>query len=419
MAPPPHSVAAVELVSTGSELLSGRTVNRHAQVLGDRLSLIGLRLVRDTTVPDDRASIEEAVRSALRRVDLVVVSGGLGPTSDDVTRDALAAVFGARLVMDEGAHENIRARYARAGRAMNPSVERHALVLDCAAALPNSAGLAPGERIERDGKTVFLLPGPPREFLAVLTDHVIPWFSAHLKSVERPAVRLFEVCGLGESDIVTRLVPDGFPAPGVDVAYCAAPGRVEIRLSAPPTALDGLAASADSIRQKLGSHVFAEERVEMEEVIGRLLRDKKETVATAESCTGGLIGHRLTNVSGSSEYYLGGVVAYSNAAKIRDLGVISDALAAQGAVSAEVARQMAVGTRARFGADFGLSTTGIAGPTGGTSEKPVGLTYYAVADSAGCAVREHRFAGSRAVIKEWSSQMALDFLRRRLLGLGA
>jgi nicotinamide-nucleotide amidase len=314
--------------------------------------------------------------------------------------------------MNEPTRDNIRARMARAGRKLNPSLERHALVLDGAAVLPNSAGLAPGELIERDGKAVFLLPGPPREFLAILDEHVVPWLSRHVDA-DRPAVQLFEVCGMGESDIVTLLEPVGFP-PAVDVAYCARPGLVEIRLS---SATAPLGSVAQMIRAKLGAHIYAEERIGIEVAVGRLLAGRKATLATAESCTGGLIGHRLTNVSGSSAYFLGGIVAYANESKVRDLGVRPEDLAEHGAVSEAVARQMAEGVRRQFESDFGLGITGIAGPTGGTADKPVGLTFIAVADAKGCVVRNRQFIGNRDVVKESSSELALDLLRRRILGL--
>lgn len=417
-------ISSVELVTTGAELLSGRTVNRHAQTLGDALAPLGLRLVRDTTVPDDRTAIEDAIRGALARVDLVIVSGGLGPTSDDVTRDVLCAITGQTLVMNEEARVRIANRYARGGRALNPFVERHALVLSEAAVLQNSAGLAPGERIEIPGgqrtedgrqKTVFLLPGPPREFLSVLTEHVLPWLREHA-AVTPPDLRIFQVCGIGESDIVTRLTPLGFPPPGLDdVAYCAQPGRVEIRLSAPPAAAAALESAVRMVRDGLGDHIFAEERIDLPAVVARRLGERKATLATAESCTGGLIGHRLTNLSGSSAWYLGGVVSYANESKVRELGVPAATISQHGAVSEETARAMAEGVRSRFGSDFGLAVTGIAGPTGGTPEKPVGMVWLAVADAGGTTSQAHRWNGSREVNKEWAAQYALDLLRRRLL----
>ena len=408
---------AVELVSTGSELLSGRTLNRHAQVLGDHLHELGLKLLRDTTVPDDIDLIQEAIESALRRVDIVLVSGGLGPTSDDVTREAIAKMLGRTIVMDEPSVEALRQRFRRMGRAVTEQGERQARVVEGAAALSNSVGAAPGERIELDKKVIFVLPGPPREFLAVLEEHVIPWLKKNLDPIAKPAERMFLVCGLGESDIVLRFETAGFPPDGLDVAYSAAPGRVEIRIAAPPEKGKLVEDSGSEIRRLLGDNIFSEQPLEMEEVIGRLLVQQKATLATAESCTGGLIGHRVTTVSGSSNYYLGGVIAYSNDVKIRELGVSGETLKQFGAVSEAVAREMAVGVRQRCESDFGLAVTGIAGPTGGTPEKPVGLVFIALADRHTSWVKRIQFPGTRPWIKEWASQMALDLLRRRLIGV--
>lgn len=405
----------VELISTGTELLDGRVVNAHAQVLARRLETIGFRLVRDTTVPDDLPAIREAVRDALGRVDFVFVSGGLGPTSDDLTRDAVAEVAGAGLVMHEPSREAIRARYARTKRALNDAVERHALVVEGAVVFLNPVGLAPGEELDAGGRRIFLLPGPPHEFAAVLDEHVLPRLE-QLGVGRAPDVRVFQICGIGESDIVSR-AGEGFPGPGVEAAYCANIGRIEVRLTAAPGARAELERAAAALRERLGAHIYAEAETTLEDVIGGLCRERRARLAVAESCTGGLIAHRLTNVSGSSAYFLGGVVAYANDVKVRELGVDGALLARVGAVSDEVARAMAEGVRLRFGADVGLAVTGIAGPTGGSADKPVGLVHIAVADAAGTIAREHRFAGTRVIIKEWSALAALDVLRRRLAGV--
>ena len=220
----------VELVTTGTELLIGRTVNRHAFVLGDRLRAIGLNLVRDTTVCDDNSAIHEAIQSALVRADVVFVSGGLGPTSDDITRDVLAAFLGRKIVCDPGALEAMTARYQKLGRVVTEQARRQALVIEGACVLSNSVGMAPGERIELGDKVLFLLPGPPREFLAILEQHVLPWLRETAGGAP-VAERLFLLCGIGESDIANRLEKAGFNPAGVEIAYCAAPGRIEVRLT--------------------------------------------------------------------------------------------------------------------------------------------------------------------------------------------
>lgn len=406
----------VELVSTGLELLTGRTVNTHAHTLARQLAPLGLRLLRDTTVPDDREVIRQAVAEALQRVNLVVVSGGLGPTSDDLTREAVADLAGVGLVMHEPSRQAIRDRYARVGRVLNDSVERHALVLEGAEVMMNPVGLAPGEDIRFQDQRIFLLPGPPHEFEAILAEHLVPRL-AGLAPAPPQEMRMFQICGIGESDLISRLGGNDFPGAGLEVAYCAGIGRVEVRLWGPPEKRAELDRVAGQLRAVAGPCVFAERPALMEEVVAEQLTGSGLTLATAESCTGGLVAHRLTNIAGSSAWFRGGVVAYANEAKVRDLGVSESILQTDGAVSAAVARAMAEGVRARFGTDLGLGITGIAGPGGGTAQKPVGLVYCAVADARGTDVKEHRFNGRRAIIKEWSAQMALDLVRRRLAGL--
>lgn len=406
----------IELVSTGLELLTGRTINTHAHTLARHLAPLGLRLLRDTTVPDDLPVIRQAVAEALQRVDVVVVSGGLGPTSDDLTREAVAELAGVGLVMHEPSRQAICERYARTGRVLNDSVERHALVLEGAEVLMNPVGLAPGEDIHLNGQRIFLLPGPPHEFEAILTEHVVPRL-AHFAPEAPPEMRMFQVCGMGESDLISRLGGDLFPGPGLEVAYCASIGRVEVRLWGPRENREQLDRVAAHFRTVAGPHLYAERPIALEEVVAELLLARRLTLATAESCTGGLVSHRLTSVAGSSAWFQGGVVAYANEAKVRDLGVAGDLLRTEGAVSGPVARQMAEGVRRRFGTDLGVGITGIAGPGGGSEQKPVGLVFIAVADAQGVVTREHRFTGRRAIIKDWSAQMALDLVRRRLSGL--
>ena len=406
----------VELVSTGLELLTGRTVNTHAHTLARQLAPLGLRLLRDTTVPDDREVIRQAVAEALQRVDLVVVSGGLGPTSDDLTREAVADLAGVGLIMHEPSRQAIRDRYARVGRVLNDSVERHALVLEGAEVMMNPVGLAPGQDIRLQGQHVFLLPGPPHEFEAILAEHLVPRL-AGLAPAPPQEMRMFQICGIGESDLISRLGGNDFPGAGLEVAYCAGLGRVEVRLWGSPEKRAELDRVAGQLRAVAGPCVFAERSALMEEVVAEQLIGSGLTLATAESCTGGLVAHRLTNIAGSSAWFRGGVVAYANEAKVRDLGVSESILQTDGAVSAAVARAMAEGVWARFGTDLGLGITGIAGPGGGTAQKPVGLVFCAVADARGTDVKEHRFNGRRAIIKEWSAQMALDLVRRRLAGL--
>lgn len=403
----------VELITTGSELLNGRTVNRHAQVLGSRLERLGYTLLRDTTVPDSAAAIVEVLRGALIRVDVVIVSGGLGPTTDDITPEAVARLFGRSVVMDPGSLGELRRRYGSLGRAVTPAAERQARIVEKAVALPNPVGVAPGERLDVGGKTVFILPGPPAEFLAILEQHVLPWLDAALP--ERPAARqaVLMVCGMGESDIAAIFENARFPPADIQTAYCAAPGRIEVRFSSGPSGGDPEAAAREAAAL-LGGHIYSIRREDLEEVAGRWLTQEKRTLAVAESCTGGLLGARITAVSGSSAYFRGGVIVYANEMKTAELGVPAGLIDGKGAVSPKVAAHMARAVAEKFKSDYGLSITGIAGPTGGTPDKPVGLVYIALAEKERVQVRQYRFGGDRERIREWSVRMALDMLRRRL-----
>lgn len=410
-------MATVELVATGAELLNGRTVNTHAQRLARALMPLGLRLSRETSVPDDRATIADAVRGALGRAEVVVVTGGLGPTEDDVTREALADLFQKSLRLDESSLEHIRQRCERYGQTLTDSRRRQALVLEGAAVLPNPIGAAPGERLElAGGRTLFLLPGPPREFEAVLAEHVVPWLREHLAMA--PIVeRVVMVCGPGESDVIERLSTAGFDPGPFELAYCAAPGQLEVRLTGSASDEPGLDERARRLREILGADVYAEAREDLAAVVGRLLAERGATVAVAESCTGGLIMQRLTSVPGSSAWFRGGVVAYSNDVKTRWLDVPEAVLREHGAVSEAVACAMAAAAREKFAADHGLATTGIAGPTGGTPEKPVGLVWWALSDGRETVARSRRFAGDRELVRQWAAQFTIDLLRRRLQNL--
>lgn len=408
---------SVELVTTGSELLSGRTVNTHAQTLAEKLRPLGLRLMRDTTVTDDLATIADAVRGALSRVDLVFVSGGLGGTSDDITREALVQVVGGGLVLHPASLESLEQRYAAMNRPVTEVARRQVLILERGEGLLNPAGIAPGMIIPQGHKTIFVLPGPPREFAAVLLTGILPRLGRMGLPLAQNLEKLLECTGLGETEIAERLEKIGLPTPEIEVGYCAALGQIEVRLAAAPEHAALLEEKTAAVRAVLGAAIYAETRISMEATIGQLLTARKATLAVAESCTGGLVGHRLTQIAGSSAYFLGGVIAYANASKMRDLNVPSELLGRHGAVSEEVARAMAEGVRARFGADFGIAVTGIAGPDGGTAAKPVGTVWLALADAAGTIAKLRCFPTTRENVKLWSSQQALDLLRRRLQGL--
>ncbi len=405
----------IELVATGSELLNGRSVNTHARRLAARLRPLGLALARETTVPDGVGAIAASIREALARASVVIVSGGLGPTTDDCTREAAASVLGCGLREDAGTLQRIAERCTRSGRPLTPSRRRQALVLDAAEALPNPVGAAAGQRLERGGAALFLLPGPPDEFEAVLDGSVAPWLAARYGA--RPGVeRVLMTAGLGESDVAERIEALGPPPESLAVAYTAEPGCVQVRVSGPPGADAEADAFVGAVAERLGPAVYAREPEDLAEAAVRRLAAGGRTLATAESCTGGRIGERITSVPGASAVYRGGVVVYADEAKTALLDVPPDLLAARGAVSAEGCAAMARGVRVRLGADLGLAVTGVAGPGGGTVAKPVGLVFAGVADADGTDVREFRFPFDRAGNRRAAAQHALDLLRRRLSG---
>ncbi|MBU4459879.1 MAG: CinA family nicotinamide mononucleotide deamidase-related protein [Verrucomicrobia bacterium] len=407
---------SAELIATGAELLIGRTVNTHAQRLGLALAPLGLGLARETTLRDDPDAIAGAVRDALARSTVIFVTGGLGPTCDDLTREALAAALGRGIVPDEPSLAAIRERCARLGQPMTDSRARQAGMLEGAAALSNSVGAAPGQRIELDGgRVLFVLPGPPREFEAILAEHVLPWLRRRFPGAA-VAERVLMVCGLGESDVIERFASAGFDPAPLELAYCAGPGQLEIRLTGTPGSEAVLETAAARAKAALGDNVYAETREDLAVVVGRRLRSAGLTVGTAESCTGGLVAQCITAVPGSSAWFRGAIVAYANDVKERLLGVPAGVLKAHGAVSEPVARAMAEGARSRLGTDIALATTGVAGPDGGTPEKPVGLVWWALADAKGTLSRSRRFPGDRGLIRRWTAQFALDLLRRRLDG---
>lgn len=405
-----------ELISTGSELLSGRTVNRHAQTLGSALSPLGIRIVRDTSVGDEHEQIKDVLQQSLARSRIVFISGGLGPTSDDITRQVVAEVLGRSLVVDKETLARIQRLCLERGLEFNQQRAQQAEIVAGAKALPNKVGAAPGELIKLgDESVLFILPGPPAEFCSVLNESVLPWISENISNANDYAEDIYLVTGRGESDIISAFEKRGFPPKGIDAAYCAAPGRIEVRLCSNSADRALLSKAREGIREILGDDIFAEERCNIEEVLGSLLRMRAKTVAVAESCTGGLLGSRITAVPGSSTYFKGGIISYSNEVKIEQLGVQPDAIVQEGAVSATVASQMAVGVREKFGADFGISTTGIAGPEGGSDEKPVGLVYIGLSCSDEVQTSRNLFGRGRTRVRESTLQTAIDMLRRKLI----
>ena len=411
-----------EIVGVGTELLLGQIVNTNAAWIGQRLADVGWDCLRHTTVGDNEARIAEVLREALGRADGVIVTGGLGPTQDDVTREAVAAVAGVPLVRRPVLEDWLRERFARMGTRMAEMNLRQADVPEGARYIDNPRGSAPGLIVEVGGKPLYAVPGVPREMEGMLERVVLPDLAARAGEGRAIVSRVLRTAGVGESRLAERLTPLWEAAGGgqVTLAYLASAGEVRVRLTAVGAtreeALAEIAPVEAKIREELGEIVYGVDDETLEAAVGRLLGERNGTLATAESLTGGLLGGRVTAVAGSSAYYLGGVVAYATEAKAALLGVDRDLLATQGPVSEPAAAAMAEGARRAFGADLGLATTGVAGPTE-QDGRPVGTLCLGVADAAGTATATMRAPGDRAQVRAWAATVALDLLRRRLEGL--
>jgi nicotinamide-nucleotide amidase len=406
-----------ELIAVGTELLWGDRVETNTVALSDALAAFGIRVAAKTVVGDDDATLARALTDAMARAPLVILTGGLGMTHDDITTRVVAKVVGRDLTLREDASADIQAAYRRRGREAPPASERLALLPVGAAVLRNPVGIAPGFRLTERDVHVIALPGVPSEMRAMFDMAVAPWLSRLTAGAAPITRRTIHTFGLSESDVDQRL-SDLFRDAGCETGMLASPRGVEIRLRA--TAGDRSIEIVDSlvaaVAQRLGDAVYAFDGRAMESVVGDALLAKGWTLAVAESCTGGLVGHRLTDVSGSSRYFIGGWVTYANEAKMNWLGVDREQLAAHGAVSEPIAALMAEGARRRAGSDVGLSLTGIAGPEGGTPEKPVGTLVVGLATHRGTETLRWRFTGSRSDTKLAFSQFGLNAVRRFVSG---
>ncbi|MBK8092390.1 MAG: competence/damage-inducible protein A [Verrucomicrobiaceae bacterium] len=413
----------VELVNTGTELLLGDTVNTNAAWIGQRLAALGIQVARQTIVPDG-AVIRVAIAEAAERSDVVLVSGGLGPTNDDLTRESTAELLSLPLEPDETVLAHLTNYFAKRGKVLSESNKRQAMVPRGAVVLPNPLGTAPGLFFPASLGTplgwnthIFLLPGPPRELKPMLEHEVEPRLRDWLPDGALRCVLYLKITGVGESEIVEAVEKKLEAIPGLDLGYCIRNGDVDVRLAGSKSAVDS---GADIVRAALGSCIVSEDRRIIEEVIVGRLSERGETLSTAESCTGGTIASRVTDISGSSRVFGHGWVTYANEAKERHLGVDPDCIATHGAVSEQVVRAMAEGALRQSGADHALAVTGIAGPTGGTEEKPVGTVWIGLASKNASTWAVRRFyPGARDRFKLLTSQAALDLLRRRLFDLPA
>ena len=401
-------------ISVGDELLAGESLDTHGRTIAAALAEHGRRVISHQVVGDDVGRIETAIRDAMVHSSLVIVTGGLGPTLDDVTREALAAAIGEPLVEDPEAARTVEAWFAGRARPMPPTNRRQALRPESGICLENPNGTAPGVLWQRNGVVVMLLPGPPREMhpmLGLALQRILP------SARPRPAI-VVRAHGIGESDAAARiqsLMNREVELPvATTVSDSILAARIRGRNAGDAAAVEGLAAE---VEQAWGPYVFGRDPVSLESALGRDLLTRQATLATAESCTGGGLGAAITAVSGSSAWYLGGYATYSNLRKIEDLGVDPKVIQRDGAVSEAVAVAMAEGTRARTGASIAASTTGIAGPGGGSPEKPVGTVWIGIADSSGVEARRFQLPGDRRLVRRRTILAAMQMLRFRLQGI--
>jgi nicotinamide-nucleotide amidase len=413
----------VEIVTIGDELLLGFTIDTNAAHIARELATLGIEIRRRTTVGDNAADIAEAVNIALARTGAVITTGGLGPTSDDLTKASIAPLFGREMVLDEQVLARIERIFRTRGHAwpMPVTNRAQAIVPAGSGVLHNRHGSAPGIWLEDDaGRWVVMLPGVPREMRGMLADTVIPLLTDRLgaaRSVVRS--RTLRTTGIAESALAEQIADVASGLPGLSLAYLPGADGVDLRLTSrgrdPGTADELLAAAAERLRERIGKPLYGEGETDLAAVVIDLCRAHRVGVSVAESCTGGLVGARLTSVPGSSAVFQGGVVAYADEVKRSLLGVPAEEIATHGAVSERVARLMAAGARARFGTEVGIAVTGIAGPGGGTPEKPVGTVWIAIDVLGAVSAMVRRYPGDRDEIRRRAAQNSLDMLRQALI----
>ena len=412
------------MLTIGDELLIGQVRDTNAAWLGEQLTLAGVILRRVVTVGDDEKTLQSELRQSLAESDLVVTTGGLGPTDDDKTREAVAGLFGVEMAFQENILDDIRGRFKLRGRSMPESNRSQAMVPAGFEVLSNRLGTAPGlwhetKQGEAAASMLAVLPGVPYEMKHLFTEEVLPRVRRR-GGLHNIVHRTLRTAGIGESSL-QETVGDlsGVLSDNLRLAWLPGPGGVRLRMTAfgrnREEADDRIAQLEACLRDRIGAYVYGANDETLEEIVGRMLRDRSLTVAVAESCTGGYVAHALTNIPGSSAYVAGGIVAYSNPAKMDLLGVSPEALRQHGAVSEVVAMQMAEGVRRRLGADLGLSTTGVAGPAGGTSEKPVGTAWIGYADTGGVAAHRLQLVRDRMLNKQLTATFLLERVRKNLL----
>ena len=405
-----------EIIAVGSELLTPQRVDTNSLFLTDQLNGLGVEVVTKSVIGDDLNRLADAVRRAVSRSEVVVLCGGLGPTQDDLTRDAVATALDRKLIYHPEISEALEQRFAQLKRKMVEVNKRQAFLIEGAEMLPNDRGTAPGQWIEDSDSYVMLLPGPPHEMKAMFTRQCLPRLA---RIVPRQIIRtlVLRVTGMPESDLDQLIAPVYKEYENPVTTILAAAGDLQIHLRA-RCSTEGEAAAllvevGGPIELLLGNRIYSRNGQSLEEVVGDMLRERHNTLSAAESCTGGLLGERITSVPGSSAYFLGGFIPYASRMKVEWLGVPEETIAQFGAVSKETAEAMALGARRRTGSTYALAITGVAGPDSGGEKAPVGTIYVGLADAAGCQVLHRQFIGDRTRIRQFATQMALDMLRRK------
>jgi nicotinamide-nucleotide amidase len=410
-----------EIISVGTELLLGEIIDTNAAFLSQELAALGIELYHRTTVGDNEQRLKQALIEALARADLVVTSGGLGPTADDLTKETVAAVLGLPLVLDRPSLLWIKEYFARMNKEMTVNNQKQAMIPAGGEALPNANGTAPGVLICKGEKVVVCLPGPPRELIPMFRSYVLPYLRTKSRGVIHS--RVLRLCGVGESELVEEIADLLTDQTNPTLAPLASEGELRLRITARAQSereAEALIGELEAkLRARLGHWIYGTDDDTLEAVVVKLLRTRGETLAVAESCTGGLLANRITDVPGASAVLERGLVTYSNRAKEELLQVPAAVIVAHGAVSGEVARYMAEGVRMSAGTDWGIGITGIAGPGGGSREKPVGLVYYALVGPGVNLVQKVHWSGDRVKIKRRTTQAVLDLLRRTLLATEA
>jgi len=410
------------IISIGDELLIGQTINTNASFIAEKLTDININVTKIEVIGDEKSVILEELEHAEKISDIIIMTGGLGPTHDDITLKTIASYFNSELIINQEVLSDIKDFFKRRGRELNKINEDQALVPVIAKPIRNTRGTAPGSWIERDNKIFISMPGVPQEMKGMMEDFVIPKLLEKIESRSKVILKKnLLTTGIPESNLFLALGDLDEILEGAKLAFLPNQFGVKMRITVTSNsqeeAEEKLFSIEQRIRLKVGRFIYGKENESLEEVVARLLMERGLSIATAESCTGGLIASRLTNISGSSKYYQRGFVTYSNGAKVENLKVNEDTIQNFGAVSLEVVRQMAEGVKAVSGTDIGLAVTGILGPSGGTPEKPVGTVYIGLCDEKICTAKRYQFGEDRLLNKDRVSQAALELLRRYLLGI--